>query len=302
MRQGIIYAIVAYLAWGLLPLYWKLFQAMGAWEILAHRIVWSVIFVAIIIQVTKRWRSMWGAVTGFKMFGALAICSLLISANWLIFIWAVNNNHVMQTSLGYYMNPLITVLLGVLFLKEKMHAGQWFALILAAFGVLFITFQYGEIPWVSLSLALTFAFYSLAKKLVRLEAMVGLAWETLFVAPIAFGYLLMLQVNGTETMTSLAWWQLLLLTLAGVATALPLYWFAQAATRLPLSVVGFIQYLAPTISLLSAVFLFGEPFTQTHFISFGFIWSALIVFTVSSVRIKRKAAPINPEVAIKKQA
>ncbi|MGF9908312.1 EamA family transporter RarD [Brevibacillus porteri] len=302
MRQGIIYAIVAYLAWGLLPLYWKLFQAMGAWEILSHRIVWSIIFVAIIIQVTKRWRSMWRAVTGLKMFGALAICSLLISANWLIFIWAVNNDQVMQTSLGYYMNPLITVLLGVIFLKEKMHAGQWLALILAAFGVMFITFQYGEIPWVSLSLALTFAFYSLAKKLVRMEAMIGLAWETLFVAPIAFGYLLMLQVNGTETMTSLSWWQLLLLTLAGVATAMPLYWFALATTRLPLSVVGFIQYLAPTISLLSAVFLFGEPFTQTHLISFGFIWSALIVFTVSSVRMKRKATLINTEVAIKKQA
>lgn len=302
MKQGIIYAIAAYLAWGLLPLYWKLFQTMGAWEILAHRIVWSVIFVGIIIQVTKRWRSMWGAITGFKMFGALAICSLLISANWLIFIWAVNNNQVIQTSLGYYMNPLITVLFGVIFLKEKMYAGQWGALVLAAIGVFYITFQYGEIPWVSLSLALSFAFYSLAKKVVRLEAMIGLAWETLFVAPIAFGYLLMLQVNGGETMSSLAWWQLLLLTMAGVATAMPLYWFAQATNRLPLSTVGFIQYLAPTISLLTAVFLFGEPFTQTHFISFAFIWSALIVFTVSSFRRSRRVEPINPEIAIKKQA
>ncbi|HBZ78928.1 MULTISPECIES: EamA family transporter RarD [Brevibacillus] len=302
MKQGIFYAVAAYFAWGLLPLYWKLFQSMGAWEILAHRIVWSVLFVAIIIQVTKRWKTMWGSVTGGKMFAALAICSLLISANWLIYIWAVNNNQIMQTSLGYYMNPLFTVLLGVIFLKEKMHAGQWVALILAACGVLFVTFQYGEVPWIALSLAVTFAFYGLAKKLVKQEAMIGLAWETLFVAPIALGYLLMLQANGTETIATLAWWQMLLLALAGVATAMPLYWFAQAAVRLPLSIVGFIQYLSPTISLLTAVFLYKEPFTTTHLISFACIWSALIIFTASSMRKKPAAAPIKQEVAIKKQA
>ncbi|MGV2720179.1 UNVERIFIED_CONTAM: EamA family transporter RarD, partial [Klebsiella pneumoniae] len=165
----------------------------------------------------------WGSVSGGKIAAALAICSLLISANWLIYIWAVNNNQVMQTSLGYYMNPLFTVLLGVIFLKEKMHAGQWVALILAACGVLFITVQYGDFPWIALSLALTFAFYGLAKKVVKMEAMIGLAWETLFVAPIALGYLIMLQANGTETVTNLAWWQMLLLALAGVATAMPLY-------------------------------------------------------------------------------
>ncbi|EJL42319.1 transporter [Brevibacillus agri] len=302
MKQGILYAFAAYFAWGMLPLYWKLFQSMGAWEILAHRIVWSVLFVAIIIQVTKRWRAMWGSVSGGKIAAALAICSLLISANWLIYIWAVNNNQVMQTSLGYYMNPLFTVLLGVIFLKEKMHAGQWVALILAACGVLFITVQYGEFPWIALSLALTFAFYGLAKKVVKMEAMIGLAWETLFVAPIALGYLIMLQANGTETVTTLAWWQMLLLALAGVATAMPLYWFAQAAKRLPLSIVGFIQYVSPTITLLTAVFLFGEPFTTTHLISFSCIWSALVIFTVSSMRKKPATVPLKPEVAIKKQA
>ncbi|WP_289139086.1 EamA family transporter RarD [uncultured Brevibacillus sp.] len=302
MKQGVFYAIAAYFMWGLLPLYWKVFQSMGAWEILAHRIVWSVVFVAIIIVVTKRTRKLRESVSGVKMVGALIVCSLLISANWLLYIWAVNNDQVMQTSLGYYMNPLITVLMGVIFLKEKMHAGQWISLALASCGVLYITIQYGEFPWVALSLALTFAFYGLAKKLVKLEAIIGLAWETLFVAPIALAYLLMIQINGTETVSALAWWQVLLLTLAGVGTALPLYWFAQAAARLPLSMIGFIQYLSPTISLLSAIFLFHEPFTTTHMISFSLIWGALIIFTVSSIRKKPASVPLKSGAPIKKEA
>lgn len=302
MKQGVFYAIAAYFMWGLLPLYWKVFQAMGAWEILAHRIVWSVVFVAIIIIVTKRIRKLRESVSGAKMVGALIICSLLISANWLLYIWAVNNDQVMQTSLGYYMNPLITVLMGVIFLKEKMHVGQWISLALASCGVLYITIQYGEFPWVALSLALTFAFYGLAKKLVKLEAIIGLAWETFFVAPIALAYLLMIQINGTETVSALAWWQVLLLTLAGVGTALPLYWFAQAAARLPLSMIGFIQYLSPTISLLSAIFLFHEPFTTTHMISFSLIWGALIIFTVSSIRKKPASVPLKSGAPIKKEA
>ncbi|WP_103107755.1 EamA family transporter RarD [Brevibacillus reuszeri] len=302
MKQGVFYAIAAYFMWGLLPLYWKVFQAMGAWEILAHRIVWSVVFVAIIIVVTKRTRKLRESVSGAKMVGALIVCSLLISANWLLYIWAVNNDQVMQTSLGYYMNPLITVLMGVIFLKEKMHVGQWISLALASCGVLYITIQYGEFPWVALSLALTFAFYGLAKKLVKLEAIIGLAWETLFVAPIALAYLLMIQINGTETVSALAWWQVLLLTLAGVGTALPLYWFAQAAARLPLSMIGFIQYLSPTISLLSAIFLFHEPFTTTHMISFSLIWGALIIFTVSSIRKKPASVPLKSGAPIKKEA
>ena len=302
MKQGVFYAIAAYFMWGLLPLYWKVFQAMGAWEILAHRIVWSVVFVAIIIVVTKRTRKLRESVSGAKMVGALIVCSLLISANWLLYIWAVNNDQVMQTSLGYYMNPLITVLMGVIFLKEKMHVGQWISLALASCGVLYITIQYGEFPWVALSLALTFASYGLAKKLVKLEAIIGLAWETLFVAPIALAYLLMIQINGTETVSALAWWQVLLLTLAGVGTALPLYWFAQAAARLPLSMIGFIQYLSPTISLLSAIFLFHEPFTTTHMISFSLIWGALIIFTVSSIRKKPASVPLKSGAPIKKEA
>ncbi|KQL44051.1 transporter [Brevibacillus choshinensis] len=302
MKQGVLYGIIAYFAWGLLPVYWKLFQSMGAWEILAHRIVWSLIFVLIMIVITKRWRKLWEAAPGLKMKGALLLCSLLISANWLLYIWAVNSNQVMETSLGYYMNPLISVLLGVVFLKEKLRLGQWVALGMAALGVLYITLMYGQMPWVALSLAMTFAFYGLAKKVVNLEAMIGLAWETIFVAPIALIYLIMLQVNGTGTAIELEGWKLAMLALAGVGTAMPLYWFAQATKRLPLSTLGFIQYLSPTIQLLSAVFLFGEKFTTTHLVSFSLIWGALLVFTISSMRKKTGSVQMNPEVAIKKQA
>jgi chloramphenicol-sensitive protein RarD len=302
MNKGVLYAIVAYLAWGMLPLYWKVFQTMGAWEILAHRILWSMLFVLLVIVITKRWRKMWGAVSGAKLMGAMLFCSMMISANWLIYIWAVNHDHVMETSLGYYMNPLISVFFGVVFLKEKLRVGQWIALAMAAAGVLYITLQYGKVPWIALSLALTFALYGLSKKLFNLEPMIGLAWETLFVAPIALIYLLILQGNGTETMSSLVWWKIPLLTLAGVVTAIPLYWFAQATKYLPLSTIGFIQYLSPTISLLSAVFLFGEPFTGAHLISFSLIWGALVVFTVSSMRKKPVSVPLNAEIAIKEQA
>ncbi|MDR7318855.1 EamA family transporter RarD [Brevibacillus nitrificans] len=302
MKQGVLYGIVAYLAWGMLPFYWKLFQSMGSLEILAHRIVWSLIFVLFIILLTKRWNQLWSAAPGLKLKGALLLCSMLISANWLLYIWAVTNDHVMEASLGYYMNPLISVLLGVIFLKEKMGIGQWVALGMAALGVVFITVEYGEVPWVALLLALTFAFYGLAKKLVNLESMFGLAWETIFVTPLSIVYLLIIEMNGTGTALALEWWKFVLLLLAGVGTAMPLYWFAQATKRLPLSTLGFIQYLSPTIQLLSAVFLFGEAFTTTHLISFSLIWGALLVFTISSMRKKTVSVQMKPDQAIKEQA
>ncbi|WP_419877187.1 EamA family transporter RarD [Brevibacillus centrosporus] len=302
MKQGVLYGIVAYLAWGMLPFYWKLFQSMGSLEILAHRIVWSLIFVLFIIVITKRWKPLWAAAPGAKLKGALFLCSMLISANWLLYIWAVTNDHVMEASLGYYMNPLISVLLGVIFLKEKLGIGQWVALGMAALGVIFITVEYGQVPWVALSLALTFAFYGLAKKLVNLEAMFGLAWETVFVTPLSLIYLFTIEMNGTGTAFALEWWKFVLLLLAGVGTAMPLYWFAQATKRLPLSTLGFIQYLSPTIQLLSAVFLFGEAFTTTHFISFSLIWGAIIVFTLSSMKKKTVNVPLKTDQAVKEQA
>ncbi len=286
MKKGVLYAVAAYLAWGILPLYWKLFQTMSAWEILAHRIIWSFVFVAAILTVYQRWSQLKESVAERKKKMAILLCSLLISSNWLIFIWAVNAGHVVETSLGYYMNPLINVLFGVFLLKEKLHAGQWISLGLATIGVSIITIQYGQIPWIAISLALTFSLYGLAKKVLQVDSMLGLAWETILVSPLSFLYLVFIHVNQTATVLTLPWLSMALLLLSGAATALPLYWFAQATRTLPLSTVGFIQYLAPSTSLLLAIFVFHEPFTTTHFISFAFIWSALFVFTFSSLKKK----------------
>jgi chloramphenicol-sensitive protein RarD len=302
MNQGVVYAAAAYLSWGLLPLYWKLFQQMAAWEILAHRIVWSVVFVGLLLVSTRRWRQMWGGVSRPKEKAAILLSSLFISGNWLIFIWAVNSGHVLETSLGYYINPLINVLFGVLFLKERMRLSQWAAIALAAVGVSIITVQYGRIPWVAITLALSFACYGLTKKVVKLDSMISLAWETLIVFPVSLLYLVVLHASGSDTASLLSGWQWALLTLSGVATALPLYWFAQATKTLPLSMVGFIQYLAPSTSLLLAIFVFGEPFTTTHFISFGCIWTALVVFTVGTLRKKPTVVDIPDPVYVKKEA
>lgn len=230
------------------------------------------------------------ALSGAKVRGAMILSSILISANWLIYIWAVNNEKVLETSLGYYMNPLLSVFFGVIFLRERLQLGQWIALTLAAIGVLYNTLQYGEVPWVAIALALSFALYGLAKKKVQVDALTGVACETLLIVPVALLYLSVIQANGTATAWDMQGWQILLLTLTGVATVLPLFWFAEATKTLPLSTIGFIQYLSPTISMFSAIFIFGEPFTITHIISFSFIWAALIVFTISSMR--KKSQPV----------
>lgn len=292
MRRGVVYAVIAYLVWGLLPLYWNVFHTVGALEILAHRILWSFVFVGIILLIMKRWRSMMSALSGAKVRGAMILSSILISANWLIYIWAVNNEKVLETSLGYYMNPLLSVFFGVIFLKERLQVGQWIALTLAAIGVLYNTLQYGEVPWVAIALALSFALYGLAKKKVQVDALTGVACETLLIVPVALLYLSAIQVNGTAMAWDMHGWQVLLLTLTGVATVLPLFWFAEATKTLPLSTIGFIQYLSPTISMFSAIFIFGEPFTITHIISFSFIWAALIVFTISSMRKKSQSVAL----------
>lgn len=292
MKRGIVYAVLAYLVWGMLPLYWNVFHTVGAFEILAHRIVWSFVFVGIILVIMKRWQSIRNALSGSKARVALILSSILISANWLIYIWAVNNGKVLETSLGYYMNPLLSVFFGVLFLRERLQLGQWIALALAAIGVLYNTFQYGEVPWVAIALALSFALYGLVKKKLQVDSLTGVACETLLIVPIALLYLSVLQVNGTALAWDMKGWQIVLLTGTGIATVLPLFWFAQATRSLPLSTIGFIQYLSPTISMVSAIFIFGEPFTITHIISFSFIWAALVIFTISSMRKKPLPVPL----------
>ncbi|WP_438444949.1 EamA family transporter RarD [Gorillibacterium sp. sgz5001074] len=284
MNKGLPYALLAYLAWGFLPLYWKALDEVPAWEILGHRVVWSTVFLMGMLAVTRQFGAWRTAIRDGKTFRLVLVSSLMISVNWLVFIWAVNNGHMVETSLGYYMNPLLNVLLGVVLLKERLHAGQWAAIALALGGVAVVTVEYGRLPWISLVLAGTFALYGFFKKKTRMDSTTGLAWETVLVTPIAAGYLLYVQAGGhagTGELGLLGW---VLLLLAGVATVLPLYWFAQAARHLPLSTIGFIQYIGPTITLGIGVWVYHESFDTARWISFGLIWAALVVYTIASVR------------------
>ncbi|MEK3687644.1 MULTISPECIES: EamA family transporter RarD [unclassified Paenibacillus] len=290
MKKGIIYAVLSYLIWGFLPLYWRLFQAMPAWEILGHRIVWAFVFVAVLVTCSRQWGRLKTIFSSTKSTVAVVLCSFFISMNWFLFIWAVNNNHVLETSLGYYMNPLISVLFAVIFLKEKLSAWQWASILLAGTGVGIMAVQYGQVPWVAIALAVTFSLYGLAKKLAGLDVLLGLTGETLMAMPVALGYLIYIQSQGTGTFASLSPLLMIVLLLSGAATAMPLFWFAKSMQLLPLSMVGFIQYISPTTSMLLAVFLLGEPFSQGRLVSFSFIWVALIVYSVAGFRKSRLPA------------
>lgn len=293
--KGFIYALLAYLAWGFLPLYWKALDVVPAWEILGHRMVWSLVFLLGILLVARRFGEYRQVIRNRRTARYLVMASLLISINWLVFIWAVNNGHMVETSLGYYMNPLLNVLLGVLFLKERLHAGQWAAIALAFTGVAVVTVEHGRLPWVSLVLAGSFALYGLIKKKANVDATLGLAWETTFVAPLAAIYLLYSQFTGQAGTGSLDIWHWILLLLAGAATVMPLFWFAKAASTLSLSTIGFIQYVGPTITLILGVAVYHEAFDTARWISFGLIWAALVVYTWSSLRAAAKAHRIRTE-------
>ncbi|MEL1135894.1 EamA family transporter RarD [Desulfitobacterium sp. THU1] len=287
-KIGVLYAFAAYIAWGLLPIYWKTLQGVPAREILAHRIVWSFAFVAILILLKKQWGRI-GIVLRdrSKLFGLL-LSALLITANWYIYIWAVNSNKVVEASLGYYFNPLLVVLMGIIVLGERIDRWQIVSLILAAIGVLILTLEYGKIPWISLGLAVTFALYGLAKRLVNVDSLLGLALETAVVTPIALIYLLV-GVNGGGVIGGTGVSTMLLLMGTGIITAFPLLWFANAAKSVPFATIGFIQYVSPTINLLLGVFVYHEEFTATHAWSFGFIWVALAVYSISRIFFLRRA-------------
>lgn len=291
MKKGLWYAILAYTAWGFLPVYWKSFETLLAGEILAHRVIWSFVFMAVLLLAGRgKLQELRRMFTNRKTLLVIATSSILISSNWLIFIWAVNNGHVMETSLGYYITPLFNVMLAVLFLSEKPSLGQWLAIVLAGAGVLVATIDYGRFPWISLSLAASFGVYSLVKKKVSYEATIGLAGETAVVFPIAVAYIVYLHSTHHEAAWSLPPVSFVLLLLSGAATALPLLWFAKAAARLPLSMLGFIQYIGPTITLFLSVFVFKEKFSPVLLVSFILIWAALIVYALASIRLARTTA------------
>ena len=281
--SGLIYALMCYGAWGVFPVYWKLLQHVPPAQILAHRIIWSMVFLLLIL-IWRRQSLFLRYLTSWRTLGILAVTASLIGCNWYIYIYAVNNKHIVDSSLGYYINPMVNILLGVVFLKERLTKIQVVAVAFAFTGVAYLTWHFGRLPAISLLLAFSFGLYGLLRKKANLSSMPGLMVETLLLAPLALWYLWQMEQSGngafghTTSLTSF------LLILGGVITALPLYWFGVAATRVPLSTLGFIQYFAPTIQLLIGVFVFGEAFDTAYAITFTLVWTGLGIYTYQMVK------------------
>ncbi|CAI2327750.1 EamA family transporter RarD [Vibrio parahaemolyticus] len=288
-RQGVLLAVGAYTMWGIAPMYFKSIAQVSPLEILSHRVIWSFFLLAALLHFGRHWRSVYHIATDKKKIAYLLSSSVLIGGNWLIFIWAVNSNHMLDASLGYYINPLINVLLGMVFLGERLRKLQWFAVVLAGCGVLVQLIVFGSVPIVAMALAMSFGFYGLLRKKVAVDAQTGLFVETLILLPAAAVYLLFIASSPTANMIENTWQLNTLLTAAGVVTTLPLLCFTGAATRLKLSTLGFFQYIGPSLMFLLAVLIYGETFTMDKAITFAFIWGALVVFSFDGLRNNRRS-------------
>jgi chloramphenicol-sensitive protein RarD len=283
MPKGIWNALGAYTLWGLLPVYWKWLHHVPAPELLSHRIVWSCLTLVIVLLVTRQSKNFVAQISNTKVLRVYLIAALLIGFNWLTYVWAVNAGYIIETSLGYFINPLFSVLLGVVFFHERLRVGQWVAIALAACGVLYLTYLYGSLPWIALTLTFTFGLYGLVKKIASLNSLDGLTLETGILFLPALGYLIYSELSGHGAFLHGGAASDLLLVGAGLATTVPLLLFASAARSIPLSLVGLMQYIAPTIQFLLGVFVYREPFSPSQLIGFSIIWVALIVFAAESV-------------------
>ncbi|GAB7228359.1 EamA family transporter RarD [Vibrio rotiferianus] len=288
-RQGVLLAIGAYTMWGIAPIYFKSIAEVSPLEILSHRVFWSFFLLAALLHFGRQWRSVRDIIKNKTKMMYLISTAILVGTNWLIFIWAVTSNHMLDASLGYYINPLINVLLGMVFLGERLRKLQWFAVALAACGVLVQLIVFGSVPVVAIALAMSFGFYGLLRKKVSVEAQTGLFIETLVMLPAASIFLFFIASTPTSNMFENPWQLNTLLIAAGVITTLPLLCFTGAATRLKLSTLGFFQYIGPSLMFLLAVLIYGEPFTSDKAITFAFIWGALVVFSFDGLRNNRKS-------------
>jgi chloramphenicol-sensitive protein RarD len=282
-RQGVAYALAAYLAWGVLPVYFKAVASVPALEVLAHRVIWSVVFLLALTLLRGRWREFTALFRNARTQATLMVTTVLIATNWGVFIWSVANGRLVEASLGYFITPLVSVLLGFLFLRERLRRRQTLAVCLAAAGIIWMTVRYGHPPVISMVLAVSFGFYGLLRKQVPVSGIQGLTAETLMLSPLAIAWLGWRYRQGELVFGHDTGHIDLLLLAAGVLTALPLIWFAEGARRLRLATMGFLQYLAPTGQLLLAVAAFGEPFTIDHAVVFGLIWTALAVYSFDTL-------------------
>ncbi|MBE0670220.1 MAG: EamA family transporter RarD [Anaerolineales bacterium] len=292
MNKGILSGIAAYAMWGFFPIYWKLLHDVPALQLLGHRIGWSFGLLLLYILVTKQWDDFRTLASHRKTLGIYAIAGVLLSLNWLIYVWGVNAGFIIETSLGYFINPLLSVLFGVIFLRERLRPTQWIPVVVAAIGVIYLTVTYGRLPWIALSLAVSFGLYGLVKKLSPLGSVYGLTLETGIVFPIAIVYLAAVQVGGTGAFLHDGLTVDLLLIGAGVVTTIPLLMFASAAKQIPFNMIGILQYFAPTIQFLIGLFVYKEPFDTTRLIGFGIVWFALIIFWIENLTHRTPIDPI----------
>lgn len=292
-NRGVIYAASAYATWGIIPIFWKFLEQVGdvgAVEIVVHRIVWTLVFAVAALAAWYRLPKLWAALKAPRALAALTASALLIAVNWGLFIWAVTADRIIDTSLGYYINPLVSFVLGVVWLGERLTKLQLVAVGLAVLGVINQTMAVGYLPWISLALAVSFGIYGLIRKTVPVESLEGLAVEALILAPVSLAYIVYLAAQGNGAFMHQGVGLDLMLILAGPLTAVPLLLFAAGARLVRLSTMGFLQYLAPSISLLIAVFLYGETFTQAHGVTFALIWSALALVSWEALRRERYSA------------
>ncbi|PHM74858.1 EamA family transporter RarD [Xenorhabdus kozodoii] len=286
--KGILYALGAYLIWGLAPIYFKAIQYVPPDEIVSHRVIWSVVFMILMLTLTRHWRQVLVVIRQPKILLLLGITAFTITSNWLTYIWAVNNGHLLEASLGYFINPLVNVLFGMLFLGERFRRIQWVAVGLAFTGVLIQLWQFGSIPVIGLYLATTFAVYGLIRKKLGIDAQTGMLIETTWVFPVALIYLLFFAHSPTSNMLDNTYSLNLMLIAAGIITTVPLLFFTIATTHLRLSTLGFFQYLGPTLMFLLATLVYGEEIGPDRLITFGFIWAALILFTLDALYTQRR--------------
>jgi chloramphenicol-sensitive protein RarD len=289
MNKGVGYAIGAYTLWGVFPIYWKLIHSVPALEIIGHRVIWSFVFVTLITLISGRWVDFKESIHDRKKIWPYILTAILLSINWFTYVWAVNAGYILEASLGYFINPLVSVLLGVVFLKERLRIWQWVSVSLAFVGIVYLTWRYGSLPWIGLTLAFSFAFYGLIKKKASLNSIQGITLETGIMGIPAFGYLLVLEIAGNGAFGNQPPWVLVLLVLAGVVTGLPLLMFGAAARLIPLSTLGFLQYIAPTLQFLIGLVVYQETFSPEMLAGFGLIWVALLVFSFEGYLTRRKA-------------
>jgi len=294
MNAGIAYAVLAYVLWGVFPVYFKALQHVGPTEILAHRMVWSLAFVAAVLALRRRFDWLHEVLQRPALVGRFAATAALVSINWGVYIWAVNAGHVVDASLGYFINPLVNVAIGAVLLHERLRAAQWIAVALAAAGVAWLTWHAGALPWIGLTLAFSFAAYGLLRKTASLGAAEGLALETALLAPLAVAYLAWLGAIDRSAFVEGSAPTRWLLAAAGPVTALPLLAFAAGARRIPFSMLGLLQYIAPTLQLLLGVWLYGEPFEPGKALGFAAIWIALAIYTLEGLWQTWRRTPPTP--------